>query len=378
MLGQLLARGDELIDVALNIAQLLDRARLGDLEAVGAAIAIVCKACGKSFTLGRKTASPGARFARDVVLEAVRLYVQGLPSYRVLSRLLERRLGRSVSRVALNRWVHEVGEKAKTPLEVSRQLRPAWGGFLGVDGKVVWVRGDERCLLLGVDQTTQDVVHALLCDSEGPQGFVRLVTEAVVEAGYPLQGIVADLGPGFLKAHRDYFPRVPLQACRVHFDRRLDQYIRKAKRSTRAALHAELKDRIRAVLYAPSEGEAASLLYALLDDRGRVAGVGEHDALGSLHRNFGLYMTHHRVAGLPADNNITENVVKQLGKKLRLMEGFHTDTSAESFTRLLVGCYRFKRFTDSSSTDRNGMAPLELAGVDLAGRDWLTFLVGDP
>lgn len=39
--------------------------------------------------------------------------------------------------------------------------------------------------------------------------------------------------------------------------------------------------------------------------------------------------------------------------------------------------YRFKRFTDSSSNDRNGIAPLELALVDLAGRDWLTFLVGD-
>jgi hypothetical protein len=37
----------------------------------------------------------------------------------------------------------------------------------------------------------------------------------------------------------------------VHFDRRLDDDIPKMKRSPDAHLRAELKDRIRAVLYAP-------------------------------------------------------------------------------------------------------------------------------
>jgi hypothetical protein len=38
-----------------------------------------------------------------VVEEAVRLYVQGLPSYRILAVLLEPRLGRPVGRITLNR-----------------------------------------------------------------------------------------------------------------------------------------------------------------------------------------------------------------------------------------------------------------------------------
>ena len=50
---------------------------------------------------------------------------------------------------------------------------------------------------------------------------------------------------------------------------------------------------------------------------------------------------------MPADNNVTENVTKQLNKKLRLMEGFESIESAERYVRLLVSCYRFKRFTDS-------------------------------
>lgn len=105
--------------------------------------------------------------------------------------------------------------------------------------------------------------------------------------------------------------------------------------------------------------------------------MGRVDALASLGRNFGWLMAHHHHPGLPADDNITENVIKQLNKKLRLMEGFSSLASAERFIRLLVGCYRLKRFTDSCRSADNGKSPLELAGVDLAGADWLSFLL-DP
>jgi transposase-like protein len=97
----------------------------------------LCKSCESSFTVGRNTARPRARFADDVVREAVRLYVQGLASYRVLTDLIGHRIGRPVSRFTLNTWVDEIGGLAKTPLEVSAELAPRWGGFLGVDGKSI-------------------------------------------------------------------------------------------------------------------------------------------------------------------------------------------------------------------------------------------------
>lgn len=325
--------------------------------------------------MGRRGARPRARFSEDVVFEAVRLYVQGLPSYRTLATLLERRVGRPVSRVTLNAWVDELGGASLTPLEVSAALSPDWGGFLGVDGKAIFVTGEERCLLVGVDQTTQDVVHALVLESEDEDGFERLVREAVTVAGYPLKGLVSDAAPPFVATHANYFPRVPLQLCRIHASRRLDFDIPKAKRSPDAPLRAELKDRVRAVLFGPDPAEARRRLDALLADRARYKGLGRRDTLGALERSFELYMTHYRVPGLPADANITENVIKQLGKKLRLMEGFATMESAERFSRLLIGCYRFKRFTDSCRSDDNGKSPLELAGVDLTGVDWLPFLL---
>ncbi len=334
-----------------------------------------CNSCRTTFTHARKSARRGARFADNVVEEAVRIYIQGLCSYRVLATMLECRLGKPVSRAVLNNWVQELGARAKTPLEVSLELAPKWGGFLGVDGKAIYVRGAKHCLLIGVDHPTQDLVHALVVESETADCFVRLVTEARLDAGYPLKAVVADLGPGFAQAHRDHFGVMPFQACRVHFDRRLDSNIPKAKWSKNAPLYIELKERIRAVLFAADHEHARSLLDELVAERNRFKHTGNVDVIHALRRNFDLYTAHHLTPGLPADNNVTENVIKQLNKKLRLMEGFESLESAERYVRLLVGCYRFKRFTDSCRKAGNGSSPLELAGVDLTRRDWLAFLI---
>ncbi len=43
-------------------------------------------------------------------------------------------------------------------------------------------------------------------------------------------------------------------------------------------------------------------------DRGRYEGL---DTIGAMERSFEFYMTHHRIEGMPADANITENVIKQ-------------------------------------------------------------------
>lgn len=262
---------------------------------------------------------------------------------------------------------------------MSAELAPAgWGGVLGVDGKAINIAGRHHSLVVAVDQATQDIVHALIAPDETGAVFEQLIREAVTIAGYPLKGLVSDGVPAWMTAHQHYFELLPLQLCRIHASRRLDWDVPKAKRSPDAALRAELKTRIRDILFAADPDQARRQLDALVADRDRYRGLGRADPIRALERSFPRYMTHHYIDTMPADANITENVIKQLGKKLRLMEGFGSIESAETFTRLLVGCYRLKRFTDSCRPTDNGRSPVELAAVDPAPNDWLAYLLADP
>lgn len=317
------------------------------------------------------------------MLEATRLYVEGLSSYRVLSRILSG-YGIEASPMTLNRWVLEVAHAARTPLETSAQLADTaaarWGGFLGIDGKAIWIRGVKAAFMVGVDHSTQDVVHALVVPAETGEHLARLVTDAVTEAGYPLKGLVTDLGPGFKDAISDYFGDLSHQACRVHADRRLDQYIPRS-----GHLAAELKTRIRSILYAPTPDLAQRRYHQLLDDQHRYQGLGRrprrnqrpYDPIASLQANFDLYMTHHHTPGIPPDNNTAENVIRQLGKKPRLMESFSSRDHADAYLRLLIACYRLKPFTDSHN-GHNHKSPLQLAGLNPPPGDWLTHHLNPP
>lgn len=338
-----------------------------------------CNECRRSFTLGRDGAASRARFAADVVTQAVADYVEGLGSYRTLARTYSRRLNRAVSRTTVNDWVLAAGAAAMTPLEMSQRLAPpGWGGWLGVDGKYLRIaRHDTAVLMIAVDQSSTDIVTASVVSNESPEAFAALVTDAVL-VGYPLRGVVADLGPGaphhsFPQACRDYFGNLPFQACRVHFARRLDRDLSTPLHNPDASTNTELKAHIRAILFADTYHDAIDTYHQLVQHESRYTTRIAQRTLRALRRTFELHMTHHHHPGLPADANITENVIRQLNRRLRPMEHHATIETADYLTRLLIAHYRWKPFTDST-TSRNGHSPLQIAGATLPTTHWLTYL----
>lgn len=338
-----------------------------------------CHRCERTFTTSRQRAR-GAKFASDVVNEAVTNYVEGLGSYRNLARSYQRRLDTTVTARTINRWVADAGAVAMSPLEMSQRLTPSeWGGWIGIDGKYLRIGANgSASLMIAVDQATADVVHALVVPSESGDVFAELITDAVTKAGYPLQGVVSDLGAGaphmsFPQACHNYFGALPFQACRVHFARRVANKLSTPPGRTHTDANHELKRRIRQILFAPTRDAADNAYYQLTLREHLFTSRQAQAILKSLRRTFGLFMTHHRHPGLPADANITENVVRALNRKIGPMEHFASLESADHYSRLLIANYRWKQFTDSNN-GRNGRSPLQHAGVTLPTQHWLDYL----
>jgi transposase-like protein len=306
-----------------------------------------------------------------LIRDAVNTYYDTRGSYRRTSRSLKRKIGYT----QLFRIIDKLGEGCKSPVEVSKELQPRWSGMLGLDTKVVKVRGEERYLLIAVDIVTQDVVDSWLAAQESLVALELFLREVRDEIGYAPKLVVIDLDMTWRGAVESVFPYVPIQLCVVHFERIVDRIIPKLKRTPR---QMELKQMVRDVLYAPSENEALWALDRLLRRRGYFRDRKSRQVINSLQENFELLTTHFRIKDSFRSNNAAESVNDKLGMKLWLIRGYKTTRTARNSLRLMVMHYRFNPFSSCRIKEHNGKSPLDLAGVDTSRLDWIVYSQSNP
>lgn len=301
------------------------------------------------------------------------MYVEGLSPFRTVARRLSVNEGKSPSPATISRWVYFAGKEAKDTIDMAQEFSPRWFGVLSIDGKSIKVSGIKYILLLACDIKTQDIIHALLVSQESYSNMKWFVKDIKEKIGYPLKSCVIDLRPGLLRALREIYPDVPVQACVIHLKRQVDQRLPKLKKDTGGHTNQVLRTLITKLLFSGTLNEALIFYQEILKREGEFSGKRQKSVVRMIKRNLGLIIAHHSHPDLPRDNNITENIIKQLNKKLKLLDGYQFASTANANLRLLVNCYRFKRFTDSRDKSKNGKSPLELAGVDISNLDWLTW-----
>lgn len=299
----------------------------------------------------------------------MRRVVEDYASYRRVSQRL------AVSPMTVLRWVNEYGKNAKSPIEIAHTLHPQWSGILGIDGKPIKIAGREYSLLVAVDIGTQDAFYFDLADAENRENARNFLTIIKHVFQYPIKGIVSDFGKGriFIELVEELFPQVPHQACVVHFSRYVDLTIPKSKKSKYHHLNTVLRDAVNKILFAQNLNDADEMMIRLLQRKACFTAHYHKQILRSLTNNFTLLTAHFFLDELPRDTNIVENIIRQLNRKLLLVRNFHDRNNAYNFFKLWFCAYRFRRFTGSSYSHRNGKSPLEMAGVDTSKIEWLKF-----
>ena len=298
--------------------------------------------------------------------ELIRKYIENLSPYRILAKQS------NLSPVTINRWLVEAGLLSKDPIDVARKLNPSWSGILGIDGKSYTVGSEEWVILIACDIGTQDIVHFDLVKSEGLEEIYYFLNQIKTLINYPFRGIISDLGKPMVPAVHYALPGIPHQACVVHFQRYVDATLPK-KSLKNKPLNEELRTLINQFLFAPRGAKGREYFIKMSKSKNRFQTGYQRSIIKAVAKYFDLLTTHHRFPEIPDNNNITENIVGQLNKKLNLVGSFRSYPSAYATLKLLVMCYRFKRFTDSRTKENNGKSPLELAGVNLNNLDWLQY-----
>lgn len=332
-----------------------------------------CHECDWVFT------PPGnhGRYAPEVAIEAAHLYFDQEASYRATARALSRRCHTHIPRMAVFRMADTLGANCKTPLEISLALQPRWSGYLLVDTDALSIAGVQWHLLLGVDAGTQDVMHAVLAHREDEAAFRDLLQpfQPLQERrlAYPLHGLTSDMDPALRQVLSADWPTLPHQYCTIHFLRWMELNMKFRLHGIAKKTRETMLDQLRSLLYAPTLARAQEVYQRLLADQVRWKRAGLASVLANLQEHFDNLTLHHPYPGMPQDTNIAEGIIRQLDRKLTDLNGFQTPETAWHSLKMQIMRYRFKRFTDSRYTDHNGKSPLELAGVDTKGIDWVTF-----
>lgn len=327
----------------------------------------LCLLCQKNFTC--QVANKRRRYSQGLTRAAVRRYLEDNTSLRPVAKNF------GISARSLLNWVMHYGHNAKSPIEVAHELKPKWSGLLGVDGKELRIKGKQLTVLIAQDVVTFDPVLFCLAESESIREAERffLIIKDVLR--YPTKGIVSDLGRGkiFIARIEQIFPGVPHQACVVHYYRYVKRTIPAGKKSPWYHENRILRKTVHDLLFAQQFADAEQILKHIQNNRQSFRASYHQTIIRSLERHFSLLSAHFHHPILVRDNNVTENLIKQLNRKIKQSDGFKSRDNAGSFLRLWFIHYRFNPFVNSTSSYRNGKAPLELAGINIKNRDWLTF-----
>lgn len=335
-------------------------------------------------------------------------------SYRKISKRLKEKLGVKTGRTTVCKMVHEAGERCKTPQETAEDLMPMWEGWLLVDGKVIKIAGEDYVALIGMD-SSRDLVHLELVWAED-KASVKRFYEDIRDGSNPVRGVVTDMDEAQIWAVEEVFGDIPHQFCLTHMERLIDKKtgykgirrqvirlikqleglqfrargdyhteelgrrINEARRKVRARLkeyklERDLRRAARRFIYARSKEEGEERLQSIVAQRERYWRRNLRSLIDSLIVYKEGLLKYLDTPGLPRSTNVMENFIRNLNRRLKTMDGFQTEEGARAFLKLYSLYYRFKPFTDCREHNKhlNGKNPLNLAGVNTTGLDWVRY-----
>jgi hypothetical protein len=303
----------------------------------------------------------------SLTIRACELYYDAEASYRAISR----RLG--IAPYRLFKIINSLGSNCKSTLEVTRELKPKWSGYLFLDEKSIWIKGVEWFLLIAVDLGTQDIVHWDIVPIEDDihVAWFLMVIKMAIE--YPFKGVISDLLKEFYGTTRWLLPGIPHQFCTYHAYRATEFYINYRYRATDKLWAERFLTITRIICRCKSMKTALRALDYLERHQGELQRVRLAKRMNILRLRFPYLVKHFKDHNLKSDNNIIENVIRQLNQKLKKVSGFESYETARNSISLLIMRYRFHRFSCSRIAGNNGKAPLELAGVYTRDLNWVRF-----
>ena len=217
-----------------------------------------------------------------------------------------------------------------------------WSGLLLLDGKEIKNNGNKRTLLLAVDAINKKPISYMICEKENKIYTKSFLNELKQIYPVKIKGITTDFGKGkcFLKVISETFPNVPHQICLVHYSRYVWLFIPRTRRSEFFFRNKMLKQLIKKIIFADTRENSKYWLNKLNYYKPFFRAKYHERFIRSVNRNYKYLTERFEYNFLPTNTNVVENVIRQLERKLKNMDGIK---SINNFSCLLkIWLYYYK------------------------------------
>lgn len=367
-----------------------------------------CLSCGGYFCKRREK---GKKYTFGFKVEVTRMHVEERLSYRVMAKRVRERFGKRISPKLLCQMVNEVAERSKSSVEIQREYRPQWSGYLTVDDKWVRVKGKRLLSLVAVD-ASGDPLHSELHTGQTQEVYDEFLLYVRDRLGYRVKGVTTDLDERLERAVRRVFsPALVHQKCLWHATevvKELTEYlptVRRVKKLTHQIndLRESLADRkqslydarrnldklqqeliplaqqqsqkelllerFRAIVFAPDRATSEQRWKSVR----RVYRSTYPSVVHFVARHWEGLLAHQHDAKILKTTVRAENINRQFQRRFKTIEAFQSAQTAFHYQNLYRNYLRFKPYTDCRGTRKacNGSSPLQLCQASITNPDWI-------
>lgn len=289
-----------------------------------------CHHCKTSFThFGKDKRKKASNYLKQKVVFDYVISKSSLQDIR-------RRYG--VSRSTILNWLHDIS--ATTTLRI-RIDATRCSGIIQIDGKEIKIKGKKKTIFLSIDAKTKQPLSFMVCDGENKNTAEQFLKN--LKSRYPreIRGIISDFGRGkcFLGVVKKVLPNVPHQVCLVHYNRYVWLFIPRTKRSKFYLRNQLLKSLIKNVVRSSTREESLFWLERLNHFKPLFRASYHKRFIKSINKNYDVLTKFLDYDFLNTNTNIVENMIRQLERKLKNLDGFKSEKNLDCFINLWFKCY---------------------------------------
>ena len=289
-----------------------------------------CHHCGKSFT--HFGINKRKKTSDDLKKKVVFDYVQSKSSLGDIGR----RYG--ISRTTTLTWLHTLSTTLPLRICIDKSL---CSGIIEIDGKEIKLKGRKKTVFLSIDAKTKQPLTLMVCDGENTEAATQFLQHFKKHYPRKIRGIISDFGRGkcFLGVVKKLLPDVPHQICLVHYQRYIWLFIPRTKRSKYYLRNALLKALIKNVIHSSTREESLLWLEKINHLKPFFRASYHKRFIRSINKNYDVLTSFYNYDFLNTNTNLIENIIRQLERKLKNLDGFKSDKNLDCFIKLWFKCY---------------------------------------